>query len=247
MVDHINVFPKLQTPSRKNGTYDPDVAKILNTKKGDSVDNEDLLSRKHEPTEEERKSTKSDPITESRWPSRLIIGLSIIVVILVIIIVWYVLKNNTECEPHSDIPKGIIQPNRLPPSAAYPNQHYYNKFQMPHQYTQNQAYQMDPNNTPQTENLPIQTKTMGIQPSKDELLNTLNKMTLETIKEEPPPDKKLKPRVAVSEKPISTDQIQISTVTENSGVDDEDQQDSELEGKFYKNLQKDADDDIQND
>lgn len=232
---HISVFPKLK-PSIRNTNptqFDPDVEAILNPKM-QKIDNIDILKMPHEPTEEEQNNSESKQ-KDSQWPW-LIIILAFIIVVLVIFIVWYVLKTNDESTPPPNIPRSVIHPN-----IPQHNQFYNN--QMPVHPVHNYMHPLQPNNRPQTENLPIQTKSISKkQPTKKELMQTLNKMTLKPIIEDEnkSDDKKiLKPSKSqnfLAGKSQTTEQ-------ENDGVDDEDIQDSELASKFYQNLQQNIDND----
>lgn len=242
---HINVFPKINSGGlgRKGNTptFDPDVETILNPKK--QKNNIDILGMQHEPTEEEQNTAGGKSTTESQWPW-LIIILAIIVIGLIIIIAWYVLKENNECDNKTpNIPRAIIQPNMQMNPQLNPQLNsamYHNMYNQMHP-SQNFTHPMHPMNRPQTENLPIQTKSMSSSsktPTKQELMATLNQMTLEPIKEyetNTKPVKTLKPSKK-QEKKINTDQ-------EQNGEDDNDPQDDELASKFYKNLQQNINND----
>jgi hypothetical protein len=242
-MSHIEVIPNILLNDKKGSTnskpIDPDVEMILN----DTNDNLDIMTLKHKPTKEETNESKAGDNSDDPKPySWLIIGLSILVIILIIAIVWYVLKDNKKA---LEIPRAILQPS-----------HPMNNFNHP----------MHPMNRPQTESLPhnphfmprTQTQSNNPKksnvknPSKEELLKTLNK--LNTIPEEPKIEevlekalnKKEKPKERINEKIIKEQE------QENDGDDDVDEQDDELAKKFYDKLQQnidndDADDAIDND
>lgn len=231
--DYIKVQPSL--PGRNNPKIDPDVDLIMNPKKKIPEIEIDILGGEHQTTQEEKdvQMSKSAPSTEP-W-SWLIIILAFIVVVLIVIIVWYVLKENEECDKTpTKIHSNIIQPNMVPPN--------YQQMQRQQMQQNNPMYNtmynhpMHPQNRPQTENLPIQTKSMSKQPTKNELMSTLNKMTLEPIKEgeESDDDKK------EDSKKILKSSEQQSAKTETDPVS-EDQEDTDLANKFYQNLQQNID------
>lgn len=233
MDKHIDVFPKISGLTKKK---DPDVDLILGC---DQKDNLNIMDLQHEPTKEEKAQENNPPSQPWSW---VIITLAIIVIVLIIVIVWYVLKENEECNTSypNMVPRQIIRPNQM-----------YNPIHPAYQFN----HPMHPINRPQMENLPINTASMNEQkipqtkinqnkqPSKEELIATLNQMKIEPIEEEPQ-EKKLKP---------SKQQVSIVEQNENDipGEDKEDEQDEILAQKFYNNLQQninndDADDPDEN-
>jgi hypothetical protein len=236
--DTVTVLPKLsngrfKSPNRRSKgvnvsdddttAIDPDVATILKPKKSVSFD---ILGMKHEPTEEESVTddTPKPAAASSSW-NWLIISLAFIVVVLIIVIVWYVLKENKEDVKPAVVPPGIMRPlmQRSP--------QMYQQMQRQHQVHDNS---MNPNNRPQTEHLPIHTKSMGEKnsmPTKAELEATLKK--LETIDEEPEPDanspKNTKPKSENKSSP---------NVSEEVDLDHNPELDDDLSKKFYANLQQ---------
>ena len=243
--DTITVLPKLSngrfksTNRRSKGVnvsdddttaIDPDVATILKPKKSVSFD---ILGMKHEPTEEESVTddTPKPDTASSSW-NWLIISLAFIVVVLIIVIVWYVLKENKE-----DVKPVVVPPGMLRPVMQRPQQGQQMTPQM-YQQIQNQQQMfgnsMNPNNQPQTEHLPIHTKSMGeknAKPTKAELEATLKK--LETIDEESESDssspKNTKPKSANKSSPIVSEEVDLD---HNPELDDD------LSKKFYTNLQQ---------
>lgn len=243
--DTVTVLPKLsngrfKSPNRRSKgvnvsdddtkAIDPDVANILKPKKSDSFD---ILGMKHEPTEEESVAddTPKPAAASSSW-NWLIISLAFIVVILIIVIVWYVLKENKE-----DVKPAVVPPGMMRPAMQRSQQgqqmtpQMYQQMQRQHQMHGNS---MNPNNRPQTEHLPIHTKSMGeknAKPTKAELEATLKK--LETIDEEPEPDanspKNTKPKSKNKSSPIVSEEVDLD---HNPELDDE------LSKKFYANLQQ---------
>lgn len=230
---HIEILPDLSRLNKKVN-IDPDVDAIINEK---NTNNIDILKMSHEPTQEEQDDQLLNKTScKSRW-SLLIIILAIIILIIIIIIIWFVLKTNNEDNSNlNQIPKNIIQPSKV-----YPNQQH--GYSQPHanlhhmnQYNQ---HPMHPNNMQQTENIQIQTKSM--QPSKKDLLNTLHKMKLEPIVETDETeerDPELTPKTdGQTNKPV------IKTETESVGEDIEDTQDNKIAKTFYRDLQKNIDND----
>lgn len=235
--DTVTVLPKLsngrfKSPNRHSkgvnvsddGTkaIDPDVATILKPKKSVSFD---ILGMKHEPTEEESVTddTPKPAAASSSW-NWLIISLAFIVVVLIIIIVWYVLKENKE-----DVNPAVVPPGMMRPVMQRSQQGQ--QMQRQHQMHGNS---MNPNNRPQTEHLPIHTKSMGeknAKPTKAELEATLKK--LETIDEEPEHDanspKNTKLKSENKSSPIVSEEVDLD---HNPELDDE------LSKKFYANLQQ---------
>jgi hypothetical protein len=248
---HINVFPKIKSNIRNVNlaSLDPDVESVLNSKM--SKKNLDILKMKHEPTEEEQINDTSKQV-ESPY-SWLIITLAIVIIVLIIGIAWYVLKANEDCVQPPNIPNNIIQPNMIQPNMMQPNMMQPNNIiqypQMRQHPAQNFSHPLHPNNRPQTENLPIQTKSMNTQqnkqPTKKELIATLNKLELDPIIEEVvvstnnANEKTINP----NKKNNSLSESQLTTERENDGADEADAQDSELATTFYNNLQQNIDND----
>lgn len=238
MSKHIEVVPnillnKKTTNNKVNNPKpsDPDVDFILN-----DGDNLDIMNLKHKPTNEEKE--KKEKEQKYSW---LIIGLAVLVIILLIAIVWYVLKDNIIKEEPKKIPDGILQP------GVHPSYNF--------------KHPMHPINRPQMENLPINANFMNRsnnvnqQPSKEDLLSTLNKLkpipeesSIEEIKEDT--SKKLKPSKKQDKKQdkkntderVNTKIIE-NQEQENDGVDDDDEADNELAKKFYDKLQQNIDND----
>ena len=255
MDDNVTVLPKLSNRFKqqpKNVYFsdeihtDPDVKSIL---KSTSQNDLDVLNIPHTPTKEEAYSIKDNKeITvnkdgKSSW-TWVIIALSVIVVILVVVVAWYVLRENKE-EPLNPIPHHIIKPN---------------SYHLNHNYNNLTDHPMHPNNRPQSEQLPIQIKSMhpknNKQPTKVELEETLKK--LESIKEETmepdnvksvklvkpsiPVQKLIKPRINQnivnsnnSNNSNNTNNTQEENSSENSELDDN------LCKKFYSKLQQNID------
>ena len=242
--DTVTVLPKLSNerfklPNRRGKgvnlsnddtkAIDPDVETILKPKKSVSFD---ILGMKHEPTEEESVTvdTPKPAAASSSW-NWLIISLAFIVVVLIIVIVWYVLKENKE-----DVKPAVVPPDIMRPVMQRSQQDQQMTPRMTSQMRQQMHNNsMNPNNRPQTEHLPIHTKSMGekiAKPTKAELEATLKK--LETIDEEPEP-------VAKSQKKtkLKSDNKSSSIVSEEVDLDHNPELDDELSKKFYANLQQD--------
>jgi hypothetical protein len=214
---------------------DPDVTSILNPKKSSNFD---ILGMKHEPTEEESvngdtNKTEKSQEKSSQW-NWLIISLSVVVVVLIIAIVWYVLKQNDEAAAVV-VPPYVLHPNAIPLTGHTSTQ---NNMWNPQQYGR-----VNPVNKPQTEHLPIQTKSMGqpvCKPSKSELESTLKKMekmeimeTVEEMPEEPKPQKEDNNSIvddASDKKPVDD-----ADLDQNPVLDDN------LSNQFYANLQENID------
>ena len=236
----INVFPKINSGGmsgigRKSNhpTFDPDVESILNPKKSKS--DMDILGMPHEPTSEEQHTDSSKSTVESQW-SWLIIILAVIVIVLIIFIAWYVLKENDDVNKPPNIPRDILHTNPQMNPTMYQN--------MSNQVhpSQNFSHPLHPNNRPQTENLPIQTKSMSSAPkppTKQELMAALNKMTLDPVKED-----EISPISVKTLKPSKKQEKKINMV---QGQNDDDQQDNILAGKFYQNLQQNINNDEKDD
>ena len=249
--DTVTVLPKLsngrfKSPNRRSKgvnvsdddtkAIDPDVANILNQKKSVSFD---ILGMKHEPTEEESVTDDAPkPVAESYSWNWLIISLAFIVVVLIIVIVWYVLKENKEDVKPAVVPPGMMRPvMQRPQQGQQMTPQMYQQMQRQNQMQQQQQMRdnsMNPNNRPQTEQLPIHTKSMGeknAKPTKAELEATLKK--LETIDEEPEPDaispKNTKPKSENKSSPIVSEEVDLD---HNPELDDD------LSKKFYANLQQ---------
>ena len=251
--DTVTVLPKLsngrfKSPNQRSKSVnvsdddtkaiDPDVATILKPKKSISFD---VLGMKHEPTEEESVTddTPKPAAASSSW-NWLIISLAFIVVVLIIVIVWYVLKENKE-----DVKPAVVPPGMMRPVMQRPQQgqqmtpqmtpQMYQQMQRQHQMQQQMhGNSMNPNNRPQTEHLPIHTKSMGeknAKPTKAELEATLKK--LETIDEEPEPDAN-SPKNTKLKSENKSSQI----VSEEADLDHNPELDDELSKKFYTNLQQ---------
>jgi type IV secretory pathway VirB10-like protein len=238
---HINVLPQLNSGGRKfkSQPVDPDVENILKSQEKDI----DIFGTS-QPTKEEQIKEGDCNSSYDQWPW-LIMILAFIVVILIIVIVWYVLREN-ECETlPPKIPQNIIQPGQ--PIQMNPNQ-FHQMRGMPIHPMQNTEHPMHPHNRPQSEQLQTQAhqpqqQQPSKQPTKTELLSTLNQMKLDPIKEEP--EKKLKQREPKIVQ-INTDQEQ-KQEQEHVGDDDDDEQDEKLASKFYTNLQKNIDDEEEDD
>jgi hypothetical protein len=239
---HINVLPQLNSSGRKfkPQPVDPDVENILKSQEKDI----DIFGTS-QPTKEEQIKGGDCDSSSDQWPW-LIMILAFIVVILIIVIVWYVLRE-TECEPPPKIPQPIIQPGMYQQGQSM--QMNPNQFQQvrgtPMHPMQNTEHPMHPHNRPQSEHLQTQAHQPqpSKQPTKTELLSTLNQMKLDPVKEEP--EKKLKQREPKIVQ-INTDQEQ-KQEQEHAGNDDDDEQDEKLASKFYTNLQKNIDDEDDDD
>lgn len=205
---------------------DPDVDSIINQKNSNTFD---ILNMKHEATEEElsqdnKKTTETQSTSKWNW---LIIALAFVVIVLIIVIVWYVLRENTDETKAPPIPGGVMRPsNGLNPHDNNRYQQIMNQ-QMMCQNKNNLNYR---NDNSQSENLPIQTKSMRSKnntPTKDELESTLKK--LETINEDDDNKsvKKLKPK-------SKKESIKIRESTS----DDDEEEDEKLNKKFCDNMKK---------
>ena len=258
MDDNVTVLPKLAGRFAKQGkpklvnddNVDPDVRRVLNASNSNDLD---VIGLQHEPTKEELQSEKNSKDNKdskdiknnksSIW-NWVIIVLAFIVVILVVAIAWYILKKNTE----------NLKPQPIPPHIIDPRHPSYKGYQMPTQMPTQRHNQMPnhmpnqmPNQTmnrPQTEQLPIQTKSMSTsQPTKLELEETLKK--LESIKEttDEPDESNIKKNIL---KPRNVKTVETAKVKANDTTTTDDSSknvelDNKLSKKFYDNLQKNLD------
>ena len=169
---HIEVLPNIPNMT-KGKKVDPDVRSVLENP------TLDVMSMKHETTDEE--SVKS---LESSW-SWLVISLATVIIILIIVIVWYVLRENEKF--NEELPPGVIRPvsqqrvnpnfaNRQQPQRYSPRQ--MQQLQRQAQQAQ-QAFQAQQRQA-QTEQLPIESKSLqeveSKQPTKQELEKTLRQL-----------------------------------------------------------------------
>jgi cytoskeletal protein RodZ len=224
---HINVLPQLNSVGRKfkQHPFDPDVENILKSQEKDI----DIFGTS-QPTKEEQINGGDCDSSSDQYPW-LIIILAFIVVILIIVIVWYVLRENECYQLPQKIPQPIIQP------GMYQNGHPMQIRDTHMHPMQNTEHPLHPHNRPQSEQL----QTHAHQPTKTELLSTLNQMKLDIINEDPEdPEKKLKqhePKIVQ----INPDQEKNQEKNHHS-KEDNDEQDEKLASKFYTNLQKNIDD-----
>lgn len=235
MSTHINIVPKLSSNNKHLSKHlekktDPDVNNIL------SKDEIDIMGMKHEPTDEEKTSITN----QSKSYSWLIIGLVIVVVILIIGIAWYVLKDNKKCKNIPNISSEAIRPNIHP---AY-------------QY----GHPMHPINRPQTENLPISTNSMPKrelsqnkfsqpkpQPTKQELMSTLNRLnSIEEVNEESDEESSCDKIVEIKEKKKLKLSKSKNKLKDKPPKEEENAEDDVLANNFYNKLQENLEDDEDN-
>lgn len=242
---HINILPQLNRSSQKlhkQEQIDPDVENIL--KKQNDID----IFGSSQPTKEENinDTTKENSSSSSESRTWLIIILAVIVVILIIVIVWYVLRETEETVNHPQtVPLNVIKPGGKQHNIT-PAQ--YNQMMGSHPI-QNITHPSHPYNRPQVEQLQPQSQMANIpkvqkeQPTKDDLLSTLNQLKLKPIPEEPLKEEESVKKVNTSEQKIQ----QVNDEQENAGKDDNDEQDQAIANKFYNNLQKNIEDEDEND
>jgi hypothetical protein len=226
---NIPILPKL-IACKLHQAIDPDVSAILNDKH--QTPEIDVFNA--QPTKEEQTSSdSSDKKTPTLWTFTFI-ALIIVIVMLLIVIVWYMLKqSDTEVSKNSYdnnvIPQHIINPHMVHPRYQY-------------------EHPLHPVNRPQTENLTTDTPPTHTAPSKDDLLNVLNKISLDPIKEEDDgvSEKILKPS---KKQESNTKIVEIKTTEPTETIDTNDQttSDNELAQKFYKKIEHGIDNEEEDD
>ena len=234
---HIEVFPNISGVEKTRRKVDPDVENIMNKSKNSG--GIDVMGMPHEPTNEEKNTSNH---TESSW-SCLIIVLGFIVVMLIVIIVWYVLRENEEPKP-TQLPTGITRPVHTY-GPGQPHQFAQHPGQ-PHQFAQH------PGQRPQSEHTPIHSQSMqqkekemqkSRQPTKEELENTLQKLTRKEEKQKQlTPSKRQRVREsngAIVEE-MSDDTTEHTEETTDESAENQ-QLDNKLTNTFYTNLQQNID------
>ena len=245
-MDKIDVMPNIKLNGRDCLTtkrpVDPDVTRVqqqqqeeeVNIFSGGQTTKEEKENEKENEKEKEKEKEDGNPNSCVPW---LIIGLAVIVVILMVVVAWYVLKENKKSAEEKEkrkLPPDVLQPGIQPGAPNQYYRHYVNPSQVP---------------TTQTERMPVQTKTMEQNnvktPSKQELEQTLSKLS--SIKEEPVPELEdvIRPSKAQKEKEARIVEVENEDEDEDEGEDESNYTDPENESKlaktFYSDLQQNID------